>query len=65
MFKVICLAENCANKNIIYYIPEPSNLTMCGGCKLNIIPIKMSNKEFNEVFDYDPYKEPTIGFLPL
>jgi hypothetical protein len=55
MFKLICDKNDCANKDVVYYVPEPSNPSMCGGCKDDIIPIEMTQKEFDEVFDYDPF----------
>jgi hypothetical protein len=55
MFKLICNKEECANKDIIYYIPDATNPSMCGGCKQDIVPVEMSQEEFDEVFDYDPF----------
>jgi hypothetical protein len=56
MFEIICEKENCNNKDVIYYIPEPTDPTMCGGCKTNLKPIKMSKTKFDKVFDYNPYE---------
>jgi hypothetical protein len=36
-------------------MPDASNPTMCGGCKQGIVPIEMSQAEFDDVFDYDPF----------
>ena len=55
MFKLICEKENCNNKDVVYYMPEATNPTMCGGCKQDIVPVEMSQQEFDEVFDYDPF----------
>jgi hypothetical protein len=55
MFKLICDKNDCANKNILYYMKEATNPSMCGGCKENIIPTEMTQEEYNQVFDYDPY----------
>jgi len=56
MFKIICKDFDCANKDITYYMPEASDPTMCGGCKTDIKPIKITKTEYDKVFDYDPYK---------
>ena len=56
MYKIICKTENCENKDIAYYIPEPTDPTMCGGCKTDIKPIKMTKTEYDKVFDYDPFE---------
>jgi len=28
---------------------------MCGGCKEDITPIEMTQEEYSQVFDYDPF----------
>jgi hypothetical protein len=61
MYKIICIQNNCANKNVPYYSPEATEKVTCGGCKNTIDSAQMSKKEFDEVFDYDPFKESTIG----
>jgi hypothetical protein len=55
MLKLICNQNECANKNIPYYMKEATNPSMCGGCKQSIIPVEMSQEEFDVVFDYDPF----------
>ena len=55
MFKLICNENGCANKSVIHYVPEPTNPSMCGGCKQDIVPVEMSQVEFDDVFDYDPF----------
>jgi hypothetical protein len=55
MFKIICDKENCNNKDITYYMPDATNPTMCGGCKDAVVPVEMSQAEFDSVFDYDPF----------
>jgi hypothetical protein len=55
MLKLICNKENCNNKDVTYYMPEATNPSMCGGCKQNIVPVEMSQQEFDDVFDYDPF----------
>jgi hypothetical protein len=55
MFKAICTKDNCDNKDIVYYIPEVEEQTMCGGCKEDITPIEMTQEEYDSVFDYDPF----------
>jgi hypothetical protein len=55
MFKIICDKESCNNKDVVYYMKEATNPSVCGGCKQDIIPVEMSQVEFDEVFDYDPF----------
>ncbi len=55
MFKIICDKESCNNKDVVYYIKETTDPSMCGGCKQNIVPVEMSQAEFDDVFDYDPF----------
>jgi hypothetical protein len=55
MYKLICNKEECTNKDIIYYMPDPTNPTICGGCKDTILPIEMTQEEYDSVFDYDPF----------
>ncbi len=61
MLKLICNNDNCQNKNVAYYDPQATNPTMCGACKQNITPVEMSQQEFDEVFDYDPYAKSSLG----
>lgn len=62
MFKVICLKEDCNNKDIVYYMPEATNPSMCGVCKDAIVPVEMSQEEYDSVFDYDPFApNPMVG----
>ena len=60
MFKILCKETDCVNKDITYYLPNATDPTMCGGCKNDIKPIKMSKTEFDKVFDYDPYAKNSI-----
>jgi hypothetical protein len=55
VLKLICDRIDCANKNIVYYMKDATNPSMCGGCKQDIVPVEMSQQEFDEVFDYDPF----------
>jgi hypothetical protein len=55
MFKLICNKEECANKDIPYYMKEATDPSMCGGCKDAVVPVEMSQAEFDDVFDYDPF----------
>ena len=55
MFKIICDKNDCANKDITYYMKEATDPSMCGGCKQGIVPVEMSQTEFDDVFDYDPF----------
>ena len=61
MYKFICQEKNCINKNIIYYLPEVTSQVMCGGCKTFKPAIEMSQAEFDEVFDYDPFANSLLG----
>jgi hypothetical protein len=61
MFKFICKETNCANKGISYYFIETTEITICGGCKIELKATKMSQTEFDKVFDYDPYKVSTLN----
>jgi hypothetical protein len=61
MYKITCKTKNCENKEQTYYIIEPTDPTMCGGCKQGIVPVEMSQAEFDEVFDYDPFASPSTG----
>ena len=60
MFKIICNEISCNNKNVIYYMPDATDPTLCGGCKNNLKPIKMNKTEYEKVFDYDPFEIKTI-----
>jgi hypothetical protein len=55
MFKIICEKENCNNKDITYYMPDATNPSMCGGCKDAVVPVEMTQEEYDQVFDYDPF----------
>jgi hypothetical protein len=55
MFKLICNEEECNNKDVVYYMTDASNPSMCGGCKEGITPIEMTQEEYDSVFDYDPF----------
>ena len=55
MFKLICDKNDCTNKDIVYYMKDATNPSMCGGCKENIAPIEMTQEEYESTFDYDPY----------
>jgi hypothetical protein len=57
MYKIICKQHGCSNKDINYYMPEATNPTICGGCKSSLVPKLMSQEEYNQVFDYDPFLE--------
>jgi hypothetical protein len=43
-------------------MPEATNPSVCGGCKEDIIPIEMTQEEYDLVFDYDPF---AVTPLPL
>jgi hypothetical protein len=55
MFKLICNKQECANKDIVYYMPEATNPSVCGGCKSNLTPELMGQEEYDAVFDYNPF----------
>ena len=61
MYKFVCKEKDCANKNIIYYLPEVTSQVMCGGCKTFNSAVEMTKAEFDEVFDYDPFAISPIG----
>jgi hypothetical protein len=61
MYKFVCEQKECPNKNIIYYILEKTEKVMCGGCKTYNFAIEVSQYEFDQIFDYDPYTQSTIG----
>ena len=61
MYKFICQENQCSNKNVIYYLPQATDQVMCGGCKVLNSALKMSQAEFDEVFDYDPFAISPIG----
>ena len=55
MFKLICDKNDCANKDVVYYTPEGEEKTMCGGCKDAVVPVEMTQEEYDAVFDYNPF----------
>jgi hypothetical protein len=55
MYKAICKVNDCKNKDIVYYMSEATNPTMCGDCKSDLTPELMSQEEYDAVFDYDPF----------
>jgi hypothetical protein len=57
MFKTTCSKKDCKNKDITYYMPEFTELTICGDCKTELKIFEMSKAEFDKVFDYDPFLE--------
>ena len=57
MFKLICKKTNCQNKDVVYYMPNASNPSICGGCKSDLTPQLMNQEEYDAVFDYDPFAE--------
>ena len=62
MYKFTCQENECVNKNVIYYLLKITEQVMCGGCKTFNSAIEMSQAEFDEVFDYDPF---AVTPLPL
>jgi hypothetical protein len=61
MYKAKCLENECINKDIVYYLPEVTEKVVCGGCKAILDAAEMSQQEFNQVFDYDPFAISPIG----
>jgi hypothetical protein len=53
MKKIICNAKDCANKDVVYFMPIEDEKVMCGGCKQIIDANKMSDSEIASTFDYD------------
>jgi hypothetical protein len=63
MLKLICNQSNCANKAIPYYFTEVQETAICGGCKVALVPIVMSDAEIAATFDYDYKAKPTLAQL--
>lgn len=53
MKKIICKAKDCANKDVVYFMPIQDEMVLCGGCKTMISAISMSEAEIASIFDYD------------
>jgi hypothetical protein len=53
MKKVICISNNCDNKDVTYYMPIDDEKIMCGGCKQMIDAITMTEAQIKSTFDYD------------
>jgi hypothetical protein len=60
MKKVICNAKDCVNKGLIYFMPINDEKVMCGGCKVWVDAVTMTEAEIASTFDYDykPKKQP-------
>jgi hypothetical protein len=61
MKKVICNSTNCSNKGKIYFMPIEDNEVLCGGCKLLIDAVSMTDAEIAATFDYDFNAPSTLG----
>ena len=57
MFKIICKEDNCEIKNVPYYMVEPAETIICGGCKTQLSAKEMTEAEYKKVFDYNPFKQ--------
>ena len=61
MKKIICKAKDCANKDVVYFMPIEDEKVMCGGCKVMVDAIIMTDTEIAETFDYDLNPSRQIG----
>ena len=59
MKKIICNSSDCANKGVIYFMPIKDEKVMCGGCKVWLDAIIMTDVEIKTTFDYD-FKSPSM-----
>lgn len=53
MKKIICQANDCLNQGITYFMPIQDKRVQCGGCKLFVDAITMTEAEITATFDYD------------
>ena len=61
MKKIICNASDCANKGVNYFMPIEDEKVMCGGCKVWLDAITMTDAEIATTFDYDFNAKSTLG----
>jgi hypothetical protein len=61
MKKIICNANGCANKGVNYFMPIEDEKVMCGGCKVWLDAITMTDAEIAATFDYDFNASSTLG----
>jgi hypothetical protein len=67
MKKIICKTSNCGNKDMTYFMPIEDEKVICGGCKIWIDAITMSDAEISSTFDYDfnPQSPRAASFTPI
>jgi hypothetical protein len=61
MKKIICNDTKCANKGVNYYMPIQEGKVMCGGCKVWLDAITMTDAEIAATFDYDYKPQSSLG----
>lgn len=58
MKKIICNNTKCANKGVAYFMPIDDEKVLCGGCKVWLDAVTMTDAEIAATFDYD-FNAPT------
>ncbi len=53
MKKIICNETKCANKGVVYFMPIEDDRVLCGGCKIWLDAVTMTDAEIAATFDYD------------
>jgi hypothetical protein len=63
MKKVICNANNCANKGVNYFMPIDDEKVLCGGCKIWVDSVTMTQAEIAATFDYEFDAPRSLGLI--
>ena len=61
MKKIICTDTKCANKGVTYFMPINDDKVLCGGCKVWIDAVTMTDSEIASTFDYDFNASNSLG----
>ena len=61
MKKIICNENKCANKDVTYFMPIQDEEVICGGCKVWLNAVTMTDVEIAATFDYDLDAPSTLG----
>ena len=61
MKKIICTANGCVNNGVNYFMPIEDEKVLCGGCKIWLNAVTMTDAEIAATFDYDYKAESTLG----
>ncbi len=61
MKKIICNDTKCANKGINYFMPIEDEKVLCGGCKVWLDAVTMTDAEIASTFDYDFNAPSSLG----